>query len=179
MISKIKKQTKKNETVSINLTKNWDENFLVQKHFDIKDIELKFGLIANEIEKELRQHLSFKELEISINLVNSEAIKALNKMYRDKDKSTDVLSFPSGNLDDTFISKTQILDLGDIFINVDILESQAKLIESNKETELAFLFMHACLHLIGYDHIEEDQAEVMYQRQRKILNDTNIRKENI
>ncbi len=179
MIGKIKKWTKKNNNSSLILTKNWDEEKLKKNNFDIDKIEKNFYLIAKEIERELSKKISFQKLEISINLIDSKEIKNLNKIYRNKDKSTDVLSFPSGNLDDDFISKIKILDLGDIFINLDILDSQAKTIESNKEMEIVFLFMHGSLHLIGYDHLNEIEAEEMYSRQREILAKTKIRKENI
>ena len=109
------------------------------------------------------------KFEVSFNLVNSEEIRKINKEYRNVDKSTDVLSFPQM---ETF---NEVTDMGDIFINKDILESQAKEIGSDKSTEIKFLFMHGLLHLIGYDHITEDEYKIMRKKEKEFFKKANIR----
>ena len=107
--------------------------------------------------------------EVSLNLINSEAIREINKEYRNVDKSTDVLSFPQM---ETFDGVT---DMGDIFVNKDILESQAQEIGSDASTELKFLFMHGLLHLIGHDHINDDDYKLMKNKEKEYFRKAKIR----
>ena len=107
--------------------------------------------------------------EVSLNFVNSEKIREINIEYRDVDKSTDVLSFPHM---ETFEGNT---DLGDIFINEDILISQSKEIGSTPSRELKFLFMHGLLHLIGYDHITDDEYNAMRRKEKEFFKKAKIR----
>ena len=107
--------------------------------------------------------------EVSLNLIDSEAIREINNEYRNVDKATDVLSFPQM---ETFDGVT---DMGDIFINKDILESQAEEIGSDPSTELKFLFMHGLLHLIGHDHINDDDYEVMRKKEKEYFSKAGIR----
>lgn len=108
-------------------------------------------------------------VSMSIHICNSEHIKELNKEHREKDSSTDVLSFPHGEMDEGY------LYIGDIFINEDILESQAKEINSDPLMETKFLAMHGILHLLGYDHIDEKLEEEMTSKQREIFRELKIR----
>ncbi len=112
-----------------------------------------------------------EDLSMSIHICNSDTIKELNKKYRYKDSSTDVLSFPHGELDED----GNLLYIGDIFINEDIIESQAEEINSDSITEVKFLSMHGMLHLIGYDHMNEEEEEEMTSKQREIFKTLEIR----
>ena len=107
--------------------------------------------------------------EVSLNLINSEKIREINNEYRNVDKSTDVLSFPQM---ETFQGNT---DLGDIFINEDILVSQSQDIGSDPSTELKFLFMHGLLHLIGYDHITDEEYKSMRDKEKEFFKKAKIR----
>ncbi len=168
---------KKNISKKLNISFHLDENNIP---FDLRKVELNFYKVFEEIVKELKKDgMFFNKYSVSVNLTYNKEIQELNNIYKDKDKPTDVLSFPSGNLSGTY-GQNKELDLGDIFINVDILDSQAKSINSNIEMEVVFLFMHGLLHLIGYDHVNnEDEAEKMYTRQREILKITKIREEGL
>ena len=86
------------------------------------------------------KHILPKNYNISVVLVNNKAIKALNKKYKGNDKTTDVLSFP--------ISK----NMGEIFINLDLIDKTAKRKKSTKKTITTFLLIHSLLHLRGYKH---------------------------
>lgn len=106
-------------------------------------------------------HLNIENnYEISLLITNDETIHQLNKEYRQKDKPTDVLSFP---LDDDTM-------LGDIVISLDTAKRQAEEREINLDRETAFLFIHGLLHLLGYDHETsiEDEKE-MFALQEEIL----------
>ena len=110
--------------------------------------------------------------EVSCNLINSNDIRAINLEHRGKDKSTDVLSFPQMS---TFEGST---DLGDVFINTDILQSQAALVGQDASTELKFLFMHGLLHLIGHDHQTDEEYELMKSKEEEYFSKAKIRKYN-
>ncbi len=90
--------------------------------------------------------LGLSKVELSIALVSDVQIKRLNKLYRNKDKPTDVLSFPIGEkVEDWLI-------LGDIVISVDTAKRQAKELGHSLEEELKRLLVHGLVHLLGYDH---------------------------
>lgn len=117
-----------------------------------------FTKVAESVFNEL--DMQDNQYEISLLLTDDETIRQLNKEYRNKDKSTDVLSFP---MEDEIM-------LGDIAISVDTAKRQAEEAEINIDRETAFLFIHGLLHLLGYDHetSQEDETE-MFALQEKIL----------
>lgn len=100
-------------------------------------------------------------LELSVNLVEENRIQELNKQYRDKDKPTDVLSFPLGDGN------------GDIFICLSIAKNEAKSENINVEDKLAQLVVHGFLHLQGYDHQTDEEEKEMTKLERKILDKLN------
>ena len=125
----------------------------------------------------------------SVNLVLTDngGIRELNREYRGIDRETDVLSFPNvdfkeaGVFDigedrraDYFDPDTGELLLGDIMISVDRMKEQAENYGHSELREFAFLVAHSMLHLCGYDHMEPEQAEVMEQKQREILESLKI-----
>ncbi len=141
------------------------------RHDDEIDGNFKF-LSAQEDIKRILDYISkdFDEpLSMSIHICNSERIRELNLEHREKDSSTDVLSFPHGEMEEGYYY------IGDIFINEDILESQAEEIGSDPITETKFLSMHGMLHLIGYDHMNEEEEEEMTSMQREIFKNLKIR----
>lgn len=101
---------------------------------------------------------------INIILVTNEKIQSLNKTFRDKDKPTDVLTFPSDELK----------ELGDVFIALNVAIKQAHDYHHSLERELGFLAVHGFLHAIGYDHETEDEAKTMFDLQEKILDKVNL-----
>ena len=96
---------------------------------------------------------------VSLLFTDDEAVRELNNRYRGLDSSTDVLSFPSGEAG----------FLGDIAISVPRAQQQAAEYGHPLAREVAFLTVHAMLHLFGYDHIEEADEAKMRKRQREIL----------
>lgn len=107
-----------------------------------------------------------KNLKVSVFVTNDCEIQSINKDYRNIDKPTDVLSFPQ------FDKIEDIMDgalLGDIVISIDTLKKQANENEIDVKREAAFLIIHGFLHLLGYDHIDEGEEEVMYDLQENIL----------
>ena len=110
--------------------------------------------------------------EISVTFVDNARIHELNKQYRDKDAPTDVLSFPmaeNGEYDIDEDNGCKIL--GDIVISMERAMEQAELYGHSLQREVAYLTVHSMLHLLGYDHIKDDEAEVMEAREDAILRD--------
>ncbi|ENH97505.1 metal-binding heat shock protein [Gracilibacillus halophilus YIM-C55.5] len=110
--------------------------------------------------------------ELSVSFVDNHEIQILNRNYRQLDKPTDVLSFA---LEDEVDGEVAItghdlpLILGDIVISVDKTREQANDYKHSFEREIGFLALHGFLHLLGYDHIEEDDEQKMVSRQKEIL----------
>jgi probable rRNA maturation factor len=112
-------------------------------------------------------NLSEKNSEVSLNLVEEDKIQELNQKYRNKNKPTDVLSFP---LDDKSPEQGGTLLLGDIFICLSIAKNEAKRENINIDEKLARLTVHGFLHLMGYDHeTSAKDAGKMLDLENKIL----------
>jgi len=111
-------------------------------------------------------YLDLQEAELSILLCDDATIHPLNRDYRGKDKPTDVLSFAQREGEFAFLDDNL---LGDVIISMDTTIRQAEERTHSVETELRVLLVHGILHLIGYDHIEDDEAEIMEAKEREIL----------
>ena len=109
--------------------------------------------------------------EISVSFVDNEEIHTINKMHRDIDKPTDVLSFPLGENGEYDINNdTGAKMLGDIIISVETALEQSKDYGHSFQREMAFLTVHSMLHLLGYDHVNGGDEEAdMRRRQTEIL----------
>ena len=125
-------------------------------------------------------------VEISLSFVSKDEIHRLNRIYRNVDRHTDVLSFPMipfekpadysviDEKDEYFDLDTDELLLGDVMISVDRVYSQAQEYGHSIEREFSFLFAHSMLHLLGYDHMTPEEAAVMEKKQAKALDDLGI-----
>lgn len=120
----------------------------------------------------LEQEEKPENSEVSVSFVDDEEIAELNEEYRGKVGPTDVLSFECDNLEDEmsgFGFEEDIYELGDIIIAVDVAERQTKEFGTSFEEEMTLLLVHGLLHLCGYDHIEDDEAEVMEAREAELI----------
>lgn len=106
------------------------------------------------------------DVSLCIQLVDSADSQALNRDYRGKDKPTNVLSFPSEIPD--FVQLEQ-QPLGDLAICVEVVEREAQEQHKLVEHHWAHMVIHGCLHLLGYDHIEDEEAEQMEALERELL----------
>ena len=111
--------------------------------------------------------------EISLTLVSLEEIRELNRDYRDVDRETDVLSFPQFECVEDMPEFGELC-LGDVVICLDKVEEQAKEFGHSFERELIYLFVHSLLHLLGYDHMEEEEKKEMRQAEEMILESIGI-----
>ena len=133
-------------------------------------------LIQETVEKCFKEEkLDKTDLYLSITLSNEEHIQKINKQTRNIDKSTDVLSFPMFEKEEIPKEKTGIPDvLGDIIICIKIIEKKAKEYEHSIERELAYMVVHGFYHLMGYDHIEEQDKKEMRKKEENILSKLEI-----
>jgi probable rRNA maturation factor len=112
--------------------------------------------------------------EVSVTFVSNERIHEINREFRDKDAPTDVISFAMEELGEGEIQLIGDLlprVLGDIIISIPKAEEQAKEYGHSFIRELGFLSVHGFLHLLGYDHMEKEEEEKMFSRQKEILDD--------
>ena len=110
---------------------------------------------------------------LSVILIDDDKMKELNSKYRGIDNTTDVLSFA---LNDDKTIKTNINVLGDIYISIPKMISQAKEYNHSEKRELSFLVVHGLLHLLGYDHQTKEEEKIMFDLQEEILNEKGITK---
>lgn len=115
-----------------------------------------------------------KTYEINLRLTDDEEIQTLNRQFRNQDKPTDVLSFAA--LEDDFpeIEAIDAIALGDIIISLETALNQAKLENHSLEIELAWLASHGLLHLLGWDHPDDDSLKEMLTIQSQLLNSVGI-----
>lgn len=106
------------------------------------------------------------DYEVSITFVDKDEIHKLNREYRKVDRPTDVLSFP---INEEFLIEGVDSMLGDIVICMDIAKDQAKEYGHSLDREIMYLICHSMLHLLGYDHIEEDDKKIMRGKEKEVM----------
>ncbi len=144
-----------------------DNGYRGEDILEIVDVE---GLVRFAVEAEGKPAGS----EISISFVDDGRMQELNREYRGIDRPTDVLSFECDNLDDGFDIpgfEEDVYELGDIVIAPDVAQAQAPTFGMSFADEVSLLLVHGVLHLCGYDHMDDEQAELMEARETRILSD--------
>ena len=121
------------------------------------------------VESENLLNLDKQRCELSVTFVGLDEIHELNREYRGVDRPTDVLSFPQFEDLEEEIPEVGEICLGDVVICWEKAEEQAEEFGHSFERELVYLFTHSVLHLLGYDHMEEDEKKVMRQREEEIM----------
>jgi probable rRNA maturation factor len=128
------------------------------------------------------ENLPKEKLLVSITLTNPEHIRNLNKEYRGIDKSTDVLSFPMFEKEEIDqMVKEGIWEyndiLGDMVISIEQVQTQAQEYGHSFERELSYMVVHSFYHLMGYDHIKEEDKIIMRPKEENVLNQLGITRE--
>ena len=131
-------------------------------------------LILTKLIDNIVKRFSLEDALFNIILVDNDYIHKLNKEYRNIDRETDVITFA---LEDNMDIKLEIRVLGDIYISIDKGKSQAIEYGHSFKRELSFLTVHGILHLLGYDHQNEEDEKTMFELQDEILNDAGIRRD--
>ena len=160
----------------------WDE---IKEEINEEELTLAKKVIEHILQKE---GCPF-DCEVNLTMTDNDGIQAVNKEFRDMDKPTDVLSFPNCDFDtpgefsqfrdeeiyfDCFNPENDYFVLGDIMISRDKMLAQAEKYGHGVTREYAFLIAHSVLHLIGYDHMEEEETKHMEAKQNEYLNDLGI-----
>ena len=139
------------------------------------DVNEEFEYLASEYEAILAHVFARLNIqtnyEVDVSLVDAETIRGINAEYRQKDAVTDVISFAFED-DKSELGRIQgdvPRLLGEIFICVPRALEQAKEIGNTPKRELRFLFVHGLLHLLGYDHMKQEDEDVMFPLQEELL----------
>ena len=151
------------------------------------NFDFDYEKIARDVVNTAIEYIDFPyEAEVSITLTDDEGIHLINKEFRNIDSPTDVLSFPMieysepGDFssleenNDIFNPETGEAILGDIVLNIPRIYKQAEEYGHSNLREFAFLIAHSMLHLFGFDHMTELDANVMEQKQKEILDKLGI-----
>lgn len=125
------------------------------------EVTFDYEKIARDVFEGLKKlHNITDDVDISLILVDANEIHSINNEYRHKDYVTDVISFEDHDEENY---------LGDIFICIEKVYEQAKSYGHSEKREFAFLLCHGCLHLLGYDHLDEEQEKEMFAKQDELL----------
>lgn len=119
------------------------------------------NIVEKSIEAALKEIEFTDDYEVSVSFVGDEEIHELNRDYRGVDRTTDVLSFP---MDDEFTNM-----LGDIVININKVIEQAKEYGHSEKREISYLTVHSTLHLMGFDHEEEEDKKEMRAVEDRVM----------
>lgn len=164
---------------------NCNKKLINRKYLNVINKALDFAIDTLQI--------PCKELEMDINFVSSEEIKRLNSEFRNKDMETDVLSFPNllstgedFQIIDKSISKenypmdispdTGCISIGSICICKNVAYAHAKEYQNSKMREIVYMAVHGFLHLMGYDHINEEDKKIMRKKEEEIMSYVNLRR---
>ena len=126
--------------------------------------------------------LQNSKLIVTVTFTTPEEIRKINKQYRNIDKETDVLSFPmfeKSEIDRKIKENDFVCEdvLGDTIISIDKVKRQAVEYGHSFERELSYMLVHSFYHLMGYDHIKEEDKKKMRPKEEKVLNDLKITRE--
>ena len=110
----------------------------------------------------------------NIILVDENEIHTLNKNYRGVDRKTDVITFALEDGEE--FRNPEIRMLGDIYICIPVAYEQAEIYGHSRIREICFLATHGILHLLGYDHMEEEEEKIMFDHQEELLNAYEIKR---
>lgn len=150
------------------------------EYLDLQENKEYENIVKKVVEQCFKEEkLEDSKLYISITLTTPEHIHEINKQYRDVDRETDVLSFPmfeKKELDDKIKNKDFEHEdvLGDIVISIEKVKGQAQEYGHSFEREFAYMIVHGFYHLMGYDHIKEEDKVIMRPKEEKVLNQLGI-----
>ena len=135
-----------------------------------KDFTDYYPLLEEYYERTLQVLELNDDYDLSLIIVGPVTIRKINREYRNIDRVTDVISFALLDEEDDY-SFDERVELGDIFINRKRVYEQAEEYGHSIKREFIFLFVHGLLHLLGYDHMNEEDEKRMFALQKKIIGD--------
>jgi probable rRNA maturation factor len=150
------------------LAGNWEDLGLA-----INEIVEKSVIAAIE-SADLYEDIVDRALEVSVVLTNDPSIQTLNAEYRGKDKPTNVLSFATLDDEDTIIPPDGPIHIGDIILALETLQREAVDMDKSLQDHMTHLLIHGTLHLLGYDHMNDEDANIMETLEINVLRDFGI-----
>lgn len=119
-------------------------------------------------------NINFENVYVGIGVVTNERINELNKEFRNVDRPTDVLSFPMFSREELendmeYINQDEEVSIGDIVLCLEVIEKQALEYGTGLNREMLYMITHGICHLLGYDHMEENEKKEMRTMEEKIL----------
>ena len=135
--------------------------------FDVLELD-----VLEEYVKYVVSKLEIEKAIFNIIMVDDRKIQELNREYRGIDKKTDVITFALEDGDD--FRNPEIRVLGDIYISIPVAYEQANIYGHSRIREICFLATHGILHLLGYDHMEEEEEREMFSLQEELLKEYEI-----
>lgn len=146
---------------------------MIERTYNIEDNELynDYEYLYDVLDHTLKNQ-NVDNAIFSVIFVEDEEIHTINRDYRGVDRVTDVISFAFEDNNDLVYNEIRML--GDIYICIPQMKRQAESYAHSEKRELSFLAVHGLLHLLGYDHMNEEDEKVMFALQELILNEQNI-----
>ena len=143
----------------------------------VKMVLYKKEIIKEVLDKCFKEEKLGKHITITVTLTNPENIRNINKKYRQIDNPTDVLSFPMYEKEEISEVKQQKYEviLGDIVISIPKVEEQAEEYGHSFKRELSYMVVHGFYHLMGFDHMKEEEKAEMREKEENILGKLNIK----
>ncbi|WP_156285857.1 rRNA maturation RNase YbeY [Oceanivirga salmonicida] len=135
----------------------------IEEYFD----EEKIKTYVEHILQNEKENYDEKSFYVSFLITNNEVIHKINKEYRNMDKPTDVISFAYNETE----NEGPVEVIGDIIISIDKVKEQAKEFGHGDKREFYYLLTHGMLHILGYDHMIDNEKEAMRAKEEKYLND--------
>ena len=135
---------------------------------DIPELETVKSVLQHAVVKEKLENVIFNVI-----IVDNDYIHELNKNYRNIDRETDVITFALEDEKD-MVAPVGERVIGDIYISIDKAISQAEEYGHSLLRELSFLAVHGFYHLLGYDHMTEEEEKVMFSKQEEVLHECEI-----
>jgi probable rRNA maturation factor len=126
-------------------------------------------LVEAVVVKTLEMEEFDPNVEVSVTFVSAQRIKELNKEYRSKDSVTDVLSFPQYTDEGFEVYEDEPIMIGDVVICLERAAQQAQDYGHSFEREVAYLMCHSVLHLLGYDHMDDEEKALMRSREELVM----------
>ena len=136
---------------------------------EIKELETVEKVLLSAIKKEQLEDVTFNLI-----IVDNEYIHEIYKTYRGIDRETDVITFALEDEDSIVVPDEVVRNLGDIYISIDKARMQAEEYGHGLLRELSFLAVHGFYHLLGYDHMTEEDEKVMFKKQEEVLEEYGI-----
>lgn len=146
-----------------------NNNYTIEDNGLYKDYDYLYEVLDAALKHEKVENAIF-----SVVFMEDEEIHQMNKDYRGVDRVTDVISFAFEDNNDLVYNDIRML--GDIFICIPQMKRQAEEYGHSEKRELSFLAVHGILHLLGYDHMKEEDEKVMFELQELILDGQNIKR---